>query len=85
MAEQAVLDEDDYFHRYYEATIENISDAAWRVKKSYSLPKGWEVRSIAGLPNTKCRKSRTDDDRGGYPSEDALQRAFAALGFKKSE
>ncbi len=84
MAEQVVLDEDDYFHRYYEATIENISDAAWRLKKSYSLPKGWEVRVYHWLAEYACSEIEDHDDRGGYPSEDALKRACDALGFKKS-
>ena len=44
MAEYPLLDEDDHFHRYYEATIENIADAAWRVKRDYHLPRGWEVK-----------------------------------------
>ena len=59
MAEQAVLDEDDYFRRCYEATIDNISDAAWRVKKSYALPKGWEVKVYHWLAEHAVRKSRT--------------------------
>ena len=51
MAENLVLDEDDYFSRYYEATIENIADAAWRVKRDYELAEGM---GSSGLPSS-CR------------------------------
>ena len=35
-----ILDEEDYSNREYEATLENISDSAWRVKHEYE-PARW--------------------------------------------
>ena len=37
LADYPVLDEDDYSSRIYEATMENIADAAWRVKRDYTI------------------------------------------------
>ena len=42
LADYPILDEEDYSEREYEATLENINDAAWRVKDEYTLPEGWE-------------------------------------------
>ena len=81
----SVLDEDDYFHRYYEATIENIGDAAWRLKRDYNLPKGWEVKVYHWLSEHDVLEIEDQDDRGGYPSEEALRKAFDALGYKRTE
>ena len=85
MAEYPLLDEDDYFHRYYEATIDNISDAAGRVKREYDLPKGWEVRVYHHLAEHDLSEVEDQDDRGGYPSEESLRKAFYALGFKRTK
>jgi hypothetical protein len=85
MAEYPLLDEDDYFSRYYEATIENIADAAWRVKREYNLPKGWEVRAYHFLSEHALSEIEDQDDRGGYPSEESLRKALDALSFKRTE
>ena len=84
LAEYPLLDEDDYSAREYEATIKNIADAAWRVKREHELPRGWEAQVYRWLSDHEEDEIENRDDRGGYPSEDSLQRAFAALGFKKS-
>lgn len=84
LAEHSVLDEDDYFSRYYEATIDNIANAAWRLKRKYSLPTGWEVRVYHWLSENDLSEIEDRDDRGGYPSEDALQRAFDGLDYKRT-
>ena len=38
-----ILDEEDYFNSEYEATLDNIVDAAWKLKKEYDLPECWNV------------------------------------------
>jgi hypothetical protein len=48
-----VLDEEDYSRREYEATLESIADAAWRVKPEYSLPDGWEGDVYSWLSDHK--------------------------------
>jgi hypothetical protein len=42
LADYPVLDEEDYSHREYEATLENIADAARSLRHDYDLPDGWE-------------------------------------------
>jgi hypothetical protein len=85
MAEYPLLDEDDYFHRCYEATIKNIADAAWRLKREFDLPKGWEARVYHWLADHDLSEIEDADDRGGYPSEEGLRKAFDALGYKRTE
>ena len=84
MAENLVLDEDDYFHRYYEATIENIADAAWRVKREL---RPTERMGGSGLPlacrTTTFRRSRSQDDVVAILQRNALRRAFDALGYER--
>ena len=41
-----ILDEEDYSNREYEATLENITDAAWRVKHEYDLARGLGERGL---------------------------------------
>ena len=40
MNDYLILNESDYSDREYEATLENIADAAWRLKKDFVLPEG---------------------------------------------
>lgn len=85
LTDYPLLDKDDHFSRCYEATIENIADAAWRVKRDYDLPKGWEVRVYHWLADHDLSEIEDADDRGGYPSEEALRRAFDGLGYKRTK
>jgi hypothetical protein len=82
LADYPLLDEDDYSTRVYEATLANIDDAAWRLKKQYDLPPDWAFAVYRWLSDHDCSELE-DNDRGGYPSELWLQRAFDALRFKK--
>ena len=83
LADELVLDSDDYSDRIYEATLENIADAAWRLKKEYDLPKDWTFEAYRWLSDHDCSEIENDDDRGGYPSEAWLRRAFDGLGYKR--
>ena len=49
------------------------------------LAEGWESEVYSWLSDKDCSEIENTDDRGGYPNEDALRRAFAALGFEKTE
>lgn len=80
-----VLDESDYSDREFEATLENIEDAAWKLKHEFDLPEGWECEVYSWLSDNRCGEIENRDDLGGYPSEEALKEAFAALGFDASE
>ena len=86
LTDYPLLNEDDYSTRVYEATLENINDAAWRVKREYDdLPKDWAFQVYRWLSDHDCSEIENDDDRGGYPSELWLQRAFDALNFKRTK
>lgn len=83
LADYPLLDEEDYSSREYEATIENIGEAAWRVARQYDLPDDWEVAVYRWLSNHECAEIENVDGRGGWPSEEAIGRAFNALGYEK--
>lgn len=75
------LNEEDYSERELEATIENIADAAWRVKSEYDLPDGWKSEVYSWLSDHRPGSVENRDDQGGYPEEDELRAAFDALGY----
>jgi hypothetical protein len=85
MANYPVLDEEDYSRREYEATIENLPDAAWRLKNEYELPEGWEGDVYEWLSENDCSAIENSDDQGGYPSEEQLRAAFEALNYRPLE
>lgn len=82
IANYPILDEEDYSRREYEATVENIDDAAWQLKHEYDLPDDWHYEVYGWLYDNEPSEIENTDDQGGYPSVEALQRAFDALGFK---
>lgn len=83
MADYPVLDEEDYSNREYEATLENLADAAWRLKHEFELSEGWECEVYSWLSDHNFGAIENRDDLGGYPDEDALREAFDALGFQQ--
>ncbi len=85
IADYPILDESDYSDREYEATIDNIVDAAWRLKRQYALPDGWEGEVYSWLSDHRPGEIENVDDQGGYPSEDALKAAFMALSFREND
>lgn len=80
-----ILDEEGYSGLEYEATIENLADCAWRLKDDYDLPDGWQYEVYDWLSKHDCSEIENTDDQGGYPSEEALQAAFEALGYGNAE
>jgi len=83
LADYPVLDEEDYSRREYKATVENIGEAAWRLKQEYELPRGWESTAYDWLADNDCSAIESSDDRGGWPEEEQLRAAFDALGFRQ--
>lgn len=83
MDDYPVLDESDYSDREYAATLENIEDAAWRLKRDFVLPEGWRGDVYSWLSDNDPSEIENRDDQGGYPSEESLRAAFDALGFKE--
>jgi hypothetical protein len=82
LADYPILDEEDYSRREHEATLENLPDAAWRLKNEYDLPEGWEADVYSWLSDNDPGAVENRDDQGGYPSEDQLRAAFEALGYQ---
>ena len=80
-----ILDEEDYSRRECEATLENIADAAWRLKGEYELPEGWEGDVYSWLSENRQQAVENRDDQGGYPEPDDLRAAFEALGYERVE
>lgn len=85
LADYPVLDEEDYSEREYEATLENITDAARSLRHDYDLSDGWESAAFSWFWDNKQSAVENRDDQGGYPSEDDLEAAFAALGYARVE
>lgn len=85
LANYCILDEEDYSRRESEALLDNIADAAWRLKHMYNLPAGWEGEVASWLWDHDQRAVENRDDRGGYPEESSLVAAFEALGYERAE
>ena len=85
LADYPILDEDDYSQREYEATLENIPIVAWRLKDEYELPDDWVWQVYQWFSDHDSSAVENTDDQGGYPSEEQLVDAFAALGFARNE
>lgn len=79
-----ILDESDYSDREYEATLENIDLAAWKVKREFIMPEGWESEVYSWLSDNDPSEVENRDDQGGWPSEESLRAAFTALGFEEA-
>lgn len=76
-----VLDESDYSEKDYDATLDNITDAARRLRHDYVLPDDWPGEVYSWLSEHNQRAVENRDDHGGYPGEDDLREAFEALGY----
>ena len=84
MDQYPILDESDYSERELEATMENIEDAAWRLKNEFDLPEGWVWQVYDWLSENRSGEVDNADDQGGYPSEAAMREAFAALNMRRT-
>ncbi len=84
LATYPLLDEEDYSQRELEATLENLTDAAWRLKNDYDLPDDWETEVYRWLSDHDFSAIENTDDQGGYPDEDQLRTAFDGLGYRQS-
>jgi hypothetical protein len=85
LADFPILDEEDYSRREYEATLENIGQAAWRLKQEFNLPGGWEGDVYSWLSENNDSAIENRDDQGGWPEEADLEAAFAALGYERAK
>lgn len=83
MADYPILDESDYSERELEATLENLTDAAWRLKREFTLPDDWESEVYSWFRDNNDRAIENSDDQGGYPKEEELEEAFAGLDYQR--
>ena len=81
--EYPLLDEEDYSRREYDATLENIGNAAYRIADDYELPEDWAEEVYSWLSDNDPAAVENTDDQGGYPSEEQLRAAFEALGYRQ--
>lgn len=84
MTDYPVLDESDYSEREYEAALENIGLSAWRLKRDFALPDGWESSVFDWLWQHRDHALENVDDQGGWPEEDDIVAAFVALGYPRA-
>src|SRR5262249_8947818 len=70
--EYSILDEDDYSQREYEATLENIPLAAWRLEDQYDLPADWVSQVFDWFTENDSAAIENSDDQGGWPTEEQL-------------
>jgi hypothetical protein len=83
LADYPILDEEDYSRREHEATLDNLPDAAWRLRHEFDLPDGWESDAYSWLSEHRPGSVESRDDQGGFPSEDDLRAAFESLGYEQ--
>ena len=84
MADYPILDESDYSEREYQAAFENLDHAAWKLKRDFNLPEGWQSSVFDWLWANRPNALENVDDQGGWPDEDELEVAFAALNYEKA-
>ena len=82
--EYPVLDETDYSNREYDAAIENIRNAGYRLRHEYKLPEDWAEQVYRWLSDNDYHCDNIDD-QGYWPSDDELAAAVEGLGFTASE
>ena len=82
--EYPILDESDYSEREYEATYENVGEAAWRLRQQFSLPDDWQSDVYSWLSDHRDHALENTDDQGGWPKKDDMEAAFDALGYQRS-
>jgi len=64
--------------REYEATYENVREAAWRLKREFTRPDDWQSDVYRWFSNHREHALEDTDDQGGWPKEDDHQAAFEA-------
>lgn len=84
LTDYPVLNDEDYSRREYEATLENITDSAWRLKGEFALPEDWEAEVYSWFSDHDYAAIENRDDQGGYPEQSQLEEAFAGLGFQRA-
>lgn len=84
MEDYPLLDEDDYYTREYEATIENIIDCGSRYIK-VDAPDDWPYQVFSYFWDNDQSEVENRDDQGGYPSDEGMKNALKELNMLDEE
>lgn len=80
-----ILDEDDFCRREYEDTMENVQDVTDRVwrwsDRDGDMPEDLPGEVWQWLWDNDQSEVESRDGGGGYPSDEAVERAIVALGY----
>ena len=80
LANDPVLDSEDFSRREYESTLENIESNASRFTVD-EKPDDWAVQMFSWFWMHDQRAVDPCDGQGGYPSDKQCKKALAALGW----
>lgn len=83
MDQYPILDEEDFSRREFEATLENIDLAAWKLKQGFDLPDEWEGDVYDWLSQNRDHAVECVGDDGAWPEEDDLEAAFSGIGYER--
>lgn len=78
-----VLDECGYSNLEYDAAVENIGNAGYRIPREFDVPDDWAEQVYSWLLDHSYHCENTDD-QGYWPSDDELAAAVERLGFQKT-
>lgn len=83
LADYPLLNEDDYSEREYNATLENIENAAdyYAGQHDVDLPEDYASTLFSWFWDNIQSAVENTDDTGGYPSAEELAEAFTALNW----
>lgn len=73
-----ILDEDDYSEKEYEATRKNLIEVGRRFVKD-DASEDWLYQVWAWFEANNLSAIESSDDQGGYPNDDEMKEALAAL------
>jgi hypothetical protein len=79
-----VLDETGYNNLEYDAAVENIANAGYKIPGEYDVPDDWAAQVYRWLLDNDHHCENTDD-QGYWPSDDELAAAVEGLGFQASD
>lgn len=83
LEEYPLLDELDYSQREFDQTLQNIEDQLSNLS-DFEIPENGAEDVYRYLWGTDPSSLESDDDCGGYPSLEVIERAANALGWKQT-
>jgi hypothetical protein len=78
-----ILDECGYSNLEYEAAVENIGNAGYKIPHEYDVPDDWAGQVYSWLLD-HGHHCENKDDQGYWPGDEELAEAVEGLGFGKT-